>query len=72
MQAHRILAVYLRTFLTSALDGNGQYATYLGRFNLWERAHGTRWINGLGGPQSWPERFEEDTDLALLFVEPEG
>lgn len=41
MKAHRILAVYLRTFLTSALDGNGQYATYLGRFNIWERAHGT-------------------------------
>ena len=60
--------MYLRTFLV----GNGGYATYVGRFNLWVRAHGTHCINGLGGPQSWPDRFGEDTDLLTLpFMEPE-
>jgi len=37
---------------TSSLHGGEWSASRLGRFTLRERAPGTHWIGGLGGPQS--------------------
>jgi len=54
--------VYLRAFLTSALDGGEWSASRSGRFIPTERAAGTHWIGGWFGCKI---SYEEDKDLTL-------
>jgi hypothetical protein len=63
MKAYGGVEVLIYIFLTSALAGGQWSASRPGRPTPGERAPGTQWIGGLGGPQSRSGRRGEEKIL---------
>jgi hypothetical protein len=70
MKTYRGVEVYLRSFLTSALDGGEWSASRPSRFSPRERAPGTQWRRLGGLPSRSGRGGEEKNSQPSTRIEP--
>jgi len=70
MKAYRGVVVYLHVFLTSELDGGGEWsASRPGHFTLRERTPGTHWIGSWVVKRKIPSTRRELNPVAQRYTD---